>query len=817
MFLSRFLLAAFVLGGLLVFASSNSPLARAAGSIVVNNLGDTTPGPCATSGTGSRTLREAITFANATAGNETITFGVSGTITLQSSLPRIKSSMTIDATGQQITVDGASNFRVLRVNGTSTTLNLMAAAGSPLTIAHGKCSNGGGAGITNFGTLNVNNIAFLENDGSSNSCLGGGIQNNGVATVQNSSFSQNLGFYGAGIYNEDGSTLSVTASQFTGNQSGTGVGIYNALNGKVVVSNSTFSGNTTSDLAYGGGIRNSGGTVKVDQSTFSGNSAQYGGGIYNDSGTLNVTNSTLSGNDGESGGGGIYNDSGTVNVTNTTFTQNEAPGGNGGALYNLSGTMNVTNSTIWGNSAIRTRFDSGGIYNDGTAVTLRNTIVANNTNYQCYDNQNTLSADSYNLDDDGSCGNATQKTVAAIGLGPLQDNGGPTQTLLPKLGSAAIDAGDDNVCAAIVGQPNYGAGSKDQRGWLRPQLYHCDVGAVEFNAEFARGYVVNAAADTNDGSCDLSGQGTGNQDCTLREAIKAANTDNAGDVITFNIPASDSRCDAANDCIILLTQSLPPITTQLLIDGGASNGHITIVAFETSILTVQSSTLQLNGLYLVNTQGVNPPGTVYTVRNNATLNVTNSTFAADVYAGNSGYGIGNFGTATVTNSTFSVESGDGGNYGGISNNSGGTLNVINSTFSRLSSFSLYLGGNTTTTVRNTILANMHPGGNCFMYFNRAATFDSYSLATDGSCGNATRTTDAALALGQLQRNGGPTPTLKPGVGSAALNAGDPSVCNKPLGAPNYGAGGLDQRGARRPQNKICDVGAVEVRIKQRQK
>src|SRR5690348_4624034 len=37
---------------------------------------------------------------------------------------------------------------------------------------------------------------------------------------------------------------------------------------------------------------------------------------------------------------------------------------------------------------------------------------------------------------------------------------------------------------------------------------------------------VNSTADTNDSSCDALGTGTGNHDCTLREAINAVNAKN---------------------------------------------------------------------------------------------------------------------------------------------------------------------------------------------------------------------------------------------------------------------------------------------------
>ena len=47
--------------------------------------------------------------------------------------------------------------------------------------------------------------------------------------------------------------------------------------------------------------------------------------------------------------------------------------------------------------------------------------------------------------------------------------------------------------------------------------------------------VVNVLADTNDGVCDLLGQGSGNKDCTLREAINAANGASGPNLITFSL------------------------------------------------------------------------------------------------------------------------------------------------------------------------------------------------------------------------------------------------------------------------------------------
>src|SRR5262245_16530812 len=84
--------------------------------IVVNSLADTS-GPCSTSGTGTCTLRDALAFSNAQE-NETpynIKFIITGTIPLNSSLPGIVNQVTIDGSGQQITVSGEGAHRVFTV------------------------------------------------------------------------------------------------------------------------------------------------------------------------------------------------------------------------------------------------------------------------------------------------------------------------------------------------------------------------------------------------------------------------------------------------------------------------------------------------------------------------------------------------------------------------------------------------------------------------------------------------------------------------------------------------------------------------------
>src|SRR5260370_36675598 len=124
-----------------------APNLRATSNIItVNNTTD----PASTSGNGFCTLREAIDNANAASdtwggdctagtGTDTINFSVSGTIALvQGTLPSIANALTIDGTGETITVDGASSFRVLSVSA-GATLNL-----NDLTISHGASAGSSG-------------------------------------------------------------------------------------------------------------------------------------------------------------------------------------------------------------------------------------------------------------------------------------------------------------------------------------------------------------------------------------------------------------------------------------------------------------------------------------------------------------------------------------------------------------------------------------------------------------------------------------------------------------------------------------------------
>src|SRR6185295_6296706 len=63
-------------------------------------------------------------------------------------------------------------------------------------------------------------------------------------------------------------------------------------------------------------------------------------------------------------------------------------------------------------------------------------------------------------------------------------------------------------------------------------------------------------------------------------------------------------------------------------------------------------------------------------------------------------------------------------------------------------------------------------------------------------------------VGALGNFGGPTQTVPLIGNSPAVNKGNPAVCMAAVGGPDYGAGGVDQRGFTR-RNGFCDIGAFE--------
>lgn len=197
-----------------------------------------------------------------------------------------------------------------------------------------------------------------------------------------------------------------------------------------------------------------------------------GGGIFNNAGTLLINNSTISGNsaigggNGSNNGGGIFNIGGNVSLTNSTVSGNSASGDSsniGGGISNIQGTLTITNSTISGNFATGGEVNAGGgIDNSSGTVNARNTIISGNTAENNPDLLGSLNININNL----IGGNAL--------LAPLGFYGGQTQTHALLSGSPAINAGTST-----------NAPLTDQRGAAR--VGAVDIGAFELNNSAAGG------------------------------------------------------------------------------------------------------------------------------------------------------------------------------------------------------------------------------------------------------------------------------------------------------------------------------------------
>jgi CSLREA domain-containing protein len=423
-------------------------------SLLVNALGDAADanvgdGICDTdAGTAGNqcTLRAAIQEANNAITDDTINFNLpaSSTITLDSVLPDIAGNLSVNGPGanlltvQRNAAGGTPDFRIFMINSGTTV------AISGITIANGNltAANNGG-GIRNDGTLTLTNCNLFGNNVEQ---VGGAIFNNGTSlTLIDSNVGgtapgqPNTGTAGgSGIYNNTG-TLSINGGSIAGNSN---IGIFvaggTANLESVAVSNNGGSGG-------GGGLTAVNVNTNIIDCLIANNTAANGAGLYNQNGSMTVVNSTISGNVSSSVGGGVRNQSGTLTLTNVTITNNRSNSSSGGGV-SASGTVNSRNSIIAGNF-------------QGVSPSTSPSDVSGNLSF----------VNSFNnlIGIGGSGGlinsvNGNKVGVFSAGLGPLSNNGGPTQThaLLP--GSPALDAGSN----AFVTNPPFSGSAPftDQRG-----------------------------------------------------------------------------------------------------------------------------------------------------------------------------------------------------------------------------------------------------------------------------------------------------------------------------------------------------------------
>lgn len=365
------------------------------------------------------------------------------------------------------------------------------------------------------GTFTVNDLSIANGryDGSLAACIegfGGALALNRVdVTNCHASGHYDLVFGGA----VDVTTLLMTDSSIT-NSSSTGTGGLNTAAGAAayvsdhaVLTGSTISGNVLSApmgmtedgyLTAGGGLYVRGDLDVVD-STISGNTveatldgeAARGGGVYV-RGIATITGSTIDSNVADGDGGGIfktifsvYGEPGGTNpqtkltIANSTISGNTATRGGGIAS---SRPVYLANSTIAGNSAVvgagGVLFLLDGVLDAGGVLDMQSSIIASNV----IGASATFAAD-LDADDALAVSGANNLVIDASGivlpadtidadptLGALEDNGGPTRTMVLLPGSPAIDTGNNSAGFEF-----------DQRGDGFPRVNGAaaDIGAFE--------------------------------------------------------------------------------------------------------------------------------------------------------------------------------------------------------------------------------------------------------------------------------------------------------------------------------------------------
>jgi hypothetical protein len=319
-------------------------------------------------GYGPGTLRVAVAQANSdssfAAQQDTIQFApdLSGTITLSAPVGLGARGLEIDGS-PAITLSGGGTSEVFQVSyGASVSLK-------GLTITNGSGYDGGA--IYNAGSLTLNGDIL---SGNAANHYGGAIYNAGSLTLNGDTLSGNAAYYyGGGIYNLG--ALAVNASTLWGNAAySEGGGIYNDEGGTVVLDASTLSYNSApyGGGGYGGGLYNAymGNAFVQDNCTLSGNAASGYGGAIDNEGQLWISGGTLVGNAANNSGGALYN-GGSASVQNANLSYNAASG-YGGAIDN-DGQLWISGGTLSGNAA-----EEGGAIFNSNAMSVQGANLSYN-------------------------------------------------------------------------------------------------------------------------------------------------------------------------------------------------------------------------------------------------------------------------------------------------------------------------------------------------------------------------------------------------------------------------------------------------------
>jgi hypothetical protein len=440
------------------------------------------------------TLREAVVSANMDSdqgctasgayGDDAITFDIPGgppdTVLLTGTAPEITGNVTITGPGAgDLLIDGTPSQPTLHQSGGTVVISDLSITGGG-GYAFGTNQIGGGGIYKSGGALTLNFVRVFGNN---------------VVSSTNNAAEQAIAA-GGGIYVEDGGgNLTINDSVIEVNtvsatHGGTGMLDANAFGAgiasgdPVAINRSTIDGNVATAVrnnadssashadARGGGVMNYG-VLTIDRSTISNNTTSA------DAGDNDATIS--------SHGAGIFANSATASsIELSTIARNrnerECPGCSvfnhlGGGIDAAGATeLAIVSSTIAGNGPVDGNpMGKNLALSGGADVTLQNTIVADP--WQGGSNCNSpaaLVSLGHNLEYSSTPGVTCDTTplgtdmFADADLLPLDNYGGPTDTMGLPASSPAVDAG---TAAGQVTDPGV-----DQRGpgFLRPSDFPAD-------------------------------------------------------------------------------------------------------------------------------------------------------------------------------------------------------------------------------------------------------------------------------------------------------------------------------------------------------
>lgn len=362
-------------------------------------------------------------------------------------------------------------------------------------------------------------------------------------------------------------------------------------------------------------------------------------------------------------------------------------------------------------------------------------------------------------------------------------------------------------------------------------------------------FPVTKTGDTADGVCDA--------DCSLREAIIAANTNAGPDVIT--LPAGTYNLGIAPGAESIVANNAAvgdlDIAGELTINGAGATTTIVDGQDLSRIFHIHAGPVAINNLTARN--GTEEAGGGIFIAATTTVNLTNVVVADNNGVESGGGGIRNAGgTTTITDSTISGNVVDAQGAGIFT--IGGSLTVIRSTISvniaTESGGGIRIDSGTLTVENSTISGNIASSGGGIRNLNGTVTITSSTIAdnnggtsfgggiatfspgvvtltgsivanntaaTSPDCTEAVlsggfnlieNTTGCAITgtttgniTGQdpqllgLASNGGPTQTH-------ALNGSSPALNARTSGCPPPAT---DQRGVPRPQQTACEIGSFE--------